>query len=82
MIEKEGFGSIFKNNQKKNDKSPDYTGHITLNGKEIRLSCWLATSKQGTKYFQVRASSDFMNKAPDEKLQNAADNFLNDKVPF
>lgn len=81
MIEKEGFGSIFKNNQKKTDKSPDYTGHITLNGKEIRLSCWLATSKQGTKYFQVRASED--NKQPQtETKAKPADDFVDSKCPF
>lgn len=81
-MNKEGYGAIFRNKDKKTEKSPDYTGSITLNGQEIKLSCWLATSQNGMKYFQVRASSGFMNKAPDEKLKNAADDFLNDDVPW
>lgn len=81
-MNKEGYGAIFRNKQKKSEKSPDYTGSITLNGKEIKLSCWLAESKNGIKYFQVRAESEFMNKAPDEKLKNVKDDFINDDVPW
>lgn len=56
MANKEGFGTLFRN-QKQNDKSPDYTGSINIGGKEIKLSCWLATSKLGTKYLQMRVAT-------------------------
>lgn len=66
MANKEGFGAIFRNNNKQNEKSPDYTGSINIGGKEVKLSCWLATSKLGTKYFQVRVANSVKQAAVQE----------------
>jgi uncharacterized protein (DUF736 family) len=82
-MNKEGYGAIFRNNNKQTDKSPDYTGSINIDGKEVKLSCWIATSKLGTKYFQVRVSNKPVEKqeTPQEPVQEQTD-FVDDSVPF
>lgn len=80
-MNKEGFGAIFRNNDKKTDKSPDYTGSITLNGQEIKLSCWLATSqKNGMKYFQVRVNTQ--GEKREQKHDTSHDDFVDSECPF
>lgn len=78
-MNKEGFGAIFRNKDKKTEKSPDYTGSITLNGQEIKLSCWLATSQNGMKYFQVRVNTQAEKR---EQKHDTKDDFVNDDVPW
>lgn len=55
-------GRLFANKVKKNEKSPDYSGEITLDLKalglgsgeyKVRLSGWKKTSKQGTQYLSL-----------------------------
>ena len=49
---KDNSGALFKN-EKKHDKSPDYTGEITINGKELRLAAWLKESSTGNKFLSL-----------------------------
>lgn len=79
MANKEGCGAIFRNNSKQSDKSPDYTGSITLNGKEIKLSCWVATSKLGVKYFSVKVAENHKQAATQEAPKQ---DFIDDEVPW
>lgn len=81
MANKEGYGAIFRNTKKQNEKSPDYTGSITLNGQEIKLSCWLATSQSGMKYFQVRVNTNTQAVKSEQKHNNKND-FIDDDVPW
>lgn len=53
MQNKEGTGAIFKNTSKKSEKSPDYNGSITVDGKVIKFSCWIKKSMSGTTYMSV-----------------------------
>jgi hypothetical protein len=39
--------SIFKNEEKKSEKSPDYSGNIELNGTKYRVALWLKQAKSG-----------------------------------
>ena len=50
--------ALFKQTDKEgNEKRPDYTGSITLEGgKELRLSAWIRESKSGLKYLSGQAS--------------------------
>ena len=42
-------GVLFKNREKEEgSRKPDYTGNITINGEEMRLSAWLKNGKNGT----------------------------------
>ena len=39
--------ALFKNDKQGNEKRPDYTGTITVNGEEMRMSAWIRESKTG-----------------------------------
>jgi uncharacterized protein (DUF736 family) len=55
-INKKGF--LFKNESKKNENHPDYTGKIHINGKDYYLSAWVNTSKSGSKYMSVTIGNE------------------------
>lgn len=42
--------AIFKNADKKSEKSPDYSGSIEINGVKYRTALWLKQSKTGTAF--------------------------------
>lgn len=42
--------AIFKNADKKSDKSPDYSGTLEINGVKYRTALWLKQSKSGTAF--------------------------------
>lgn len=46
--QKEGQGSLFKNEQKKTDKHPDYRGDAKIFGKDVWLSGWIKKGKNGS----------------------------------
>jgi uncharacterized protein (DUF736 family) len=48
--------SLFKQNSKAHEKSPDYSGTIKIDGKEMRLAGWIETSKSGLKYINGKVS--------------------------
>jgi hypothetical protein len=54
-IPKDNSGSLFRNDQKKHDKSPDYSGTIMIAGTEKRISAWLREGKKG-KYLSLQIS--------------------------
>jgi uncharacterized protein (DUF736 family) len=53
--QKENTGVLFKNNNKKEDKQPDYTGSILVGTKEMRLAAWIKEGKQG-KFMSIKLS--------------------------
>ena len=51
---KPNTGSLFKNQYKTpGDKKPDYTGTCMVDGKEYRMSAWINTARNGTKYMSM-----------------------------
>jgi hypothetical protein len=44
---KEGDISIFKNKEKKQEKSPDYWGKLRLNGEDCKVALWVREGKNG-----------------------------------
>jgi hypothetical protein len=70
-------GSLFKNDKKTEEKHPDMSGTININGTEFWISGWKKQSKAGTGFIslsvrpkeQVRQSSEPTKKAqPDPFL--------------
>ena len=59
METKLNSGAIFKNSKKTNEKSPDYTGTVNVNGKEMQISLWFKESQKGTKYFSAAFQEPF-----------------------
>ena len=45
--QKDGQGSLFKNERKAHDTQPDYTGTLTLGGVQYRLAAWIKQGKNG-----------------------------------
>jgi hypothetical protein len=45
--QRDGQGSLFKNDEKKTEKHPDYRGDCMIDGKKFWLSAWIKTGKNG-----------------------------------
>lgn len=64
-------GSLFKNEKKTEEKHPDMSGSININGTDYWISGWKKQSKAGTGFIslsvrpkeQIRQSSQPTNKA-------------------
>ena len=49
-------GVLFKNDDKKEDRDPEYRGNINIDGKEFWLDAWINTAKKdGRKFMSLRA---------------------------
>ena len=47
-------GALFKNDDRKSDSAPEYTGTLNVDGKEYRLSAWVKESTNtGRKFFSM-----------------------------
>ena len=49
-------GVLFKNNEKKTDKHPDYTGSATIDNEDKYMSAWINESKSGKSYLKISFS--------------------------
>lgn len=52
---KELQGSLFKNSKKTTEFQPDYTGKVKIAGIEYQLSAWVAKTKDGQNYLNIKA---------------------------
>ena len=43
-----GFGSLFKNKNKKKPNHPDYDGEVNIDGAMFKLAGWIKQGKKGT----------------------------------
>lgn len=62
-------GVLFQEQDKKTDKSPDYTGKLDVNGKEYRLAGWKQLGKSGKPFLSLIISE------PQKKEQSGYDTF-------
>jgi uncharacterized protein (DUF736 family) len=46
-------GSIFKNDKKEEEKHPDMTGSLNVDGTDYWISAWKKTSKAGTGFLSL-----------------------------
>lgn len=75
-------GVLFKNDKEGNEKRPDYTGKVNVNGEEFRLAAWIRTGKNtGNKFMSLKVSE------PNTDTQTNTgdvtnDPELNDDLPF
>ena len=75
-------GALFKNEDKKGDKFPDYKGQLNVNGQDFWISAWLKTSKQGTKFMSLSVQSkDRQSSEPTRRGQPSRDDD-SDSIPF
>jgi uncharacterized protein (DUF736 family) len=75
---KDMSGSLFREQDKKSEKSPDYTGKVKIDGKELRIAGWIKQSKGGSSYLSLAFSeprtADGQVSRPSAKA--------NDDIPF
>lgn len=71
-------GALFRNDKDGNEKRPDYTGTINVNGEEFRLAAWIREAKSGKKYMSLRVSEQQERQAT---APQAAPQY-EDKMPF
>ena len=77
-------GVLFRNDERRNDKDPNYKGSITIQGQEYWLSAWLNESKSGQKYMALKANPKQAREhtaSREKPAPQQADEF-NDDIPF
>jgi hypothetical protein len=81
MSDYENKGVLFKNDRKEKETQPDYTGKITLGGKEKRLAAWLKDGQRG-KFMSLQVS-DFQEQAQSApQPQPVLNDDFSDDIPF
>ena len=75
-------GVLFKNDDKKTEKHPDYTGSININGTEHYLSAWIQTSKKGTKFMSLSIGGVKGEKKSVGTPDPVVDDGFDDPLPF
>jgi uncharacterized protein (DUF736 family) len=63
----DGFGSMNKVENKKNEKQPDYQGYFKADGKLFEIAGWVKISKANNKYLSI-AVKEFTEKQPNNEL--------------
>lgn len=64
---------IFKNNKKENEKHPDYTGTVNVEGKDYTISLWVKEGKSG-KFFSGKIHEPY--KKTEQKSITSEENDL------
>jgi hypothetical protein len=80
-------GVLFKNEDKQDERDPDYTGQINVGGVECWLDAWINTAKtSGKKFMSMRAkpkqAQDVKGGAKNPPAPVAAEDDWNDEIPF
>lgn len=84
----ENRGALFKNDKQGNEKRPDYTGTLNVDGKDLQISAWIKASKAGTKYMSLTVQPKREREpvqTPERSsgpVQTADGDDWNDSVPF
>jgi len=50
---KDMTGSLFRNEKRENDKQPEYTGSVMIDGRAFWLNGWVKETSAGKKYFSL-----------------------------
>lgn len=74
-------GILFKNDKRGNDKAPDYSGKINVNGTDMRLAAWVKEGKNG-KFMSLKVSELNPNGSakPQTPMQKIQD--IDNDLPF
>lgn len=68
--QKEGQGSLFKNDKKGNDKAPDYRGSIKVTGKTFNIVGWVKDAKNGSKFLSLKVEAQDTTERPKKEENN------------
>lgn len=77
---KEGFGALFRNENRATDKAPDYRGSFKgLDGVEYDIAGWVKEGKHG-KFLSLKVSHQRAREEAKERVPDPAP--LDDEIPF
>lgn len=79
--QKEGTGSLFKNDKDGVETRPDYTGKLMVGGTVYKLSSWINDSPKG-KYMSIKAQPADDRPPKASKPVAKPDEELSDDIPF
>jgi hypothetical protein len=81
--QKNGQGSLFKNDRKAQDTHADYRGDCTIDGRAYWLNAWVKETKGGKKYFSLSIKPKVQEEKPRTLAQQRPQDFDDDKsLPF
>jgi hypothetical protein len=77
-------GALFKNDDKREERHPDYKGSLNVGGVDYWISSWLQTSKAGAKYMSLSVTPKNANntRAPVTAAKPALDDLDDGLIPF
>lgn len=80
-------GTLFVNDQKSKETSPDYSGKVNVNGREFRIAGWKKQSKAGKTFLSLSVSDPQNAQRPAASTapvnQGGGGNAMpNDSIPF
>ena len=78
MEKRDNSGVLFKSDKIENERSPQYKGNITVDGKDYWISAWIKEGKSGK--FMGLALSPKEQQRPSERSK--ATNFDDSDLPF
>jgi uncharacterized protein (DUF736 family) len=79
--QKDGNGSLFKNNEKEAETHADYRGSIKIGGVEYWLNAWIKKSAKGTTYMSLSAKPKEARPAEPARQAPPPD-FDDSEIPF
>lgn len=83
---KDNSGRLFKNEEKKNERGPDYSGTCLINGEEMFMDAWIKTAESGRKWmsFSFKPKQQKQQSAPQkqQKPSNKQLSDMDDDIPW
>ena len=75
-------GSVFKNNRRDRDTSPNLTGSGMVFGKEVWINAWVKTDKNGEKWISFSFKEKEAKPQQDQAETKTAAQLTDDEIPF
>ena len=77
-------GTMYENDKSQNEKSPDFSGPVTLpNQERRRIACWKTVSKDGqTKFLSARIGDSTPRVSEENIVINNDGGIDGDEIPF
>jgi hypothetical protein len=70
--QKPNSGAIFKNDKKKKETQPDYSGTINVEGKDWQISLWVKDGKSG-KFFSASIKEPYVKGTQEKTFTETKD---------
>lgn len=78
---KENSGTLFKEQDKKNERGPDYTGDANIGGEVYRMAAWIRESESGRKFMSFKFTPK-EERQPATSAKRPALQDMDNDIPF